>query len=279
MNHLFREAALPPGQPARRQSAERRCPPPGQRLDEGLMPLDASDRIGRPDPEALLRSVQAAERTERRGQLKIFLGYASGVGKSFRMFDEGRRRRERGEDVIVAALQPNMDPDTEAVARPLENLPTRVNRRRSRHRCSRRSFARHPQVALVDGLGYDNPAGSRHPKRYQDVEETARCRHFRDDVDQPRVHRRAAGIRANASRARCPSTGSAAGLHQRRRRGGGRRCAAGGRHTAAGAATVTAPAARTAADGGRGRSPAGNLPPAAWHRVHLGARRNASWCA
>jgi two-component system, OmpR family, sensor histidine kinase KdpD len=47
------------------------------------------------DPEALLRQVEAAERAERRGQLKIFLGYASGVGKSFKLFDEGRRRRSR----------------------------------------------------------------------------------------------------------------------------------------------------------------------------------------
>ena len=126
-------------------------------------------QFARPDPEALLRRVQAAERAEHRGQLKIFLGYASGVGKSFRMFDEGRRRHERGEDVIVAALQPNMDPETEAVARTLESVPTQtidgipvidvpaVLRRR-------------PLVALVDGLAYDNPPGSHHPKRYQDVD-------------------------------------------------------------------------------------------------------------
>jgi two-component system sensor histidine kinase KdpD len=126
-------------------------------------------QFARPDPEALLRRVQAAERAEHRGQLKIFLGYASGVGKSFRMFDEGRRRHERGEDVIVAALQPNMDPETEAVARTLESVPTQtidgipvidvpaVLRRR-------------PLVALVDGLAYDNPSGSHHPKRYQDVD-------------------------------------------------------------------------------------------------------------
>jgi hypothetical protein len=50
----------------------------------------------RPGPEELLRRVQADERRERRGRLKVFLGYASRVGKSFRMFDEGRRRKERG---------------------------------------------------------------------------------------------------------------------------------------------------------------------------------------
>jgi two-component system, OmpR family, sensor histidine kinase KdpD len=131
---------------------------------------DERTRHARPDPEALLRHVQAAERAKNRGQLKIFLGYASGVGKSFRMFDEGRRRHERGEDIVIAALQPNMGPETEAVARALEIIPTQtidgvpvidvpaVLKRR-------------PQVCLVDGLAYDNPPGSRHARRYQDVDE------------------------------------------------------------------------------------------------------------
>jgi two-component system sensor histidine kinase KdpD len=122
------------------------------------------------DPEALLRQVEAAERAEQRGQLKIFLGYASGVGKSFRLFDEGRRRRERGEDVVVAASQPDSAPECAQVIRALEVIPTKdvagvpivdvpaVLKRR-------------PQVCLIDGLAYDNPPGSRHAKRYEDVEE------------------------------------------------------------------------------------------------------------
>src|SRR5689334_25251146 len=77
------------------------------------------------DPEALLRQVEAAERAEKRGQLKIFLGYASGVGKSFTLFDEGRRRRERGEDVVVAATQPQSAPETAQVIRALEVIPTK----------------------------------------------------------------------------------------------------------------------------------------------------------
>ena len=59
----------------------------------------------RPNPDQLLAAVEAQERSERRGKLKIFLGYACGVGKSFRMFDEGRRRKMRGQDVVVAATQ------------------------------------------------------------------------------------------------------------------------------------------------------------------------------
>jgi len=122
------------------------------------------------DPDALLRQVEAAERAETRGQLKIFLGYAAGVGKSFKLFDEGRRRRERGEDVVVAGMQPESTPETAQVIRALEVIPTRdvggvpivdvpaVLKRR-------------PQVCLIDGLAYDNPPGSRHARRYEDVEE------------------------------------------------------------------------------------------------------------
>ena len=69
----------------------------------------------RPNPEELLRKVQADERRERRGRLKIFLGYASRVGKSFRMFDEGRRRKERGQDVVVGALQSGVTPDIQEI--------------------------------------------------------------------------------------------------------------------------------------------------------------------
>ena len=122
------------------------------------------------DAEAILRRVEAAERALHRGQLKIFLGYASGVGKSFKLFDEGRRRHERGEDVVVAATQPESNPEIERVIRTLPIIPTKdisgvpvID--------VPAVIARHPQVCLVDGLAYDNPAGSPHRKRYQDVAE------------------------------------------------------------------------------------------------------------
>jgi two-component system sensor histidine kinase KdpD len=122
------------------------------------------------DPEILLRQVEAAERAERRGQLKIFLGYASGVGKSFKLFDEGRRRHERGEDVVIAAMQPGQSADVTQVIQALPVIPTHND-----HSVPiidmPAVLARHPQVCLIDGLAYDNPKGSRHPKRYQDVEE------------------------------------------------------------------------------------------------------------
>src|ERR1700675_3405694 len=134
------------------------------------MPVDDGDRFTRRDPQALLRDVEAAERAKRRGQLKIFLGYASGVGKSFKLFDEGRRRHERGEDVVVAATQPDSDPGILELVHKLEVIPTKevdgvpiID--------VPAILSRRPQVCLVDGLAYNNPPGSRHPKRYEDVEE------------------------------------------------------------------------------------------------------------
>ena len=122
------------------------------------------------DPEALLRQIEAAERAEHRGQLKIFLGYASGVGKSFRLFDEGRRRHERGEDVVVAATQPDVPPDIAQAIRSLEVVPSRDVGGVPVIDVST-LLERHPQVCLIDGLAYDNPPGSRHGKRCEDVEE------------------------------------------------------------------------------------------------------------
>ena len=131
---------------------------------------DESPRAGRRDPEVLLRHVQAAEHAARRGPLKIFLGYAPGVGKSFRMVDEGRRRRLRGEDAVLAAWQGAMPPDVEAAARDLERVPMRLVDGAPILDVAA-VLARRPQVCLVDGLAHDNPAGSRHARRYEDVQE------------------------------------------------------------------------------------------------------------
>lgn len=128
----------------------------------------------RPNPEELLRRLQADERRARRGRLKVFLGYASRVGKSQRMLHEGLRRKQRGQDVVVGAIQPVVPPDVEEILKNLEVIPT------SRWMHDARQyevidlpalFRRHPSVCLIDGLAYDNPPGSRNPKRWQDVNE------------------------------------------------------------------------------------------------------------
>src|SRR5712672_1027668 len=82
--------------------------------------------ISRRTPEDFLRECQAEESAVKRGRLKIFLGYASGVGKSFRMLDEARRRRERGQDVVVGAIQRKVPPEVETVLRKLEVIPLKV---------------------------------------------------------------------------------------------------------------------------------------------------------
>jgi two-component system sensor histidine kinase KdpD len=125
---------------------------------------------GRPDPEQLLRQVQAEEAYDKRGRLKIFLGYYSGVGKSHRMLDEGRRRHERGQDVVVGAIQPKTTPDIESLLRQLEVIPLRMVDSTGVMDVEA-ILRRHPGVCLVDGLAYDNPPGSKNAKRWQDVEE------------------------------------------------------------------------------------------------------------
>ena len=124
----------------------------------------------RTSPEELLKRVEAEERYHRRGRLKVFLGYASGVGKTFRMLDEGRRRKMRGEDVVVASTQPDPSPrvaellvgfevipHSTALGAPAIDVPAVLRRR--------------PGICLIDGLAYDNPPGSAHAQRWQDVED------------------------------------------------------------------------------------------------------------
>jgi two-component system sensor histidine kinase KdpD len=134
------------------------------------MTADGDQRPGTRDPETLLRQIEAAERAEQRGTLKIFLGYRAGVGKSFKLFDEGRRRHARGEDVVVAAMRPDASPEALQAMRGLDQLPT-IDSAGVPVIDVPTVLARHPQVCLVDGLAYDNPPGSRHARRHEDVEE------------------------------------------------------------------------------------------------------------
>jgi two-component system, OmpR family, sensor histidine kinase KdpD len=108
--------------------------------------------------------------TSTRGRLNVFLGYASGVGKSFRMFDEGRRRRERGQDVVVGAVQPKVPADLQPLLSSLEIIPT-LHVKGVPVVDVQAILQRHPQICLIDGLAYDNPVGSRNAHRWQDVEE------------------------------------------------------------------------------------------------------------
>ena len=121
-------------------------------------------------PDELLAEIELEERRRQRGRLKVFLGYASGVGKSFQMLDEGRRRGQRGEDVVACALQRDYPPDVQLIVDKLEIIPTIVTE------CGEAIdmaavMKRRPEVALIDGLAYDNPRGCRNAHRWQDVEQ------------------------------------------------------------------------------------------------------------
>ncbi len=105
-----------------------------------------------------------------RGRLKVFLGYASGVGKTFRMLDEARRRKERGEDVIVVAHQPGAQAEIRTLLDKLEVIPTlRTSLGEGLHMDAVQR--RRPQVCVIDPLAHNNPAGFRNARRWQDIEQ------------------------------------------------------------------------------------------------------------
>src|SRR6266478_5247982 len=126
----------------------------------------------RPSPEALL---DAARREEGRvGKLRIFVGAAPGVGKTYEMLQSARARIKDGYDVIVGVVETHGRKETEALLEGLETVP----RQRVEYRGQSLEemdldavIARHPQIVLVDELAHTNAPGSRHPKRYLDVEE------------------------------------------------------------------------------------------------------------
>ncbi len=124
----------------------------------------------RPAPDALL--AEAAR--EGRGRLKVFLGAAPGVGKSFAMLEEARRLKADGVDVVIALVETHGRAETEALLAGLEVTPRRQVAYRGRTFSEmdlEAVLSRRPQLAIVDELAHTNVPGSRHPKRAQDVED------------------------------------------------------------------------------------------------------------
>src|SRR5882757_3174046 len=136
------------------------------------MPMneERSNRDNRPSPEALLQ--QAAR--ESRGRLKIFLGAAPGVGKTYEMLTTAQAKRAEGVDVVVGVVETHGRKETEALLDGLEVLPRKptiyVNRILSEFDIDA-AILRRPGLVLVDELAHTNIPGSRHAKRYLDVEE------------------------------------------------------------------------------------------------------------
>ena len=129
----------------------------------------------RPDPEALLKQAQAEEtESEPRARLKIFLGYAAGVGKTYAMLEAARQRRQEGRDVVAGYVESHGRPETDALMAGLETVPPAQVSYQGVSMAELdldALLARKPRIALVDELAHTNAPGSRHEKRWQDVEE------------------------------------------------------------------------------------------------------------
>jgi two-component system, OmpR family, sensor histidine kinase KdpD len=128
----------------------------------------------RPDPDALLEKVQRAEAKRRRGRLKIFFGAAAGVGKTYSMLLAAREQRADGVDVVVGVVETHNRAETSALLEGLEILPPRTIEYRGarlREFDLDAALARRPAIIVVDELAHTNVEGSRHPKRWNDVEE------------------------------------------------------------------------------------------------------------
>jgi len=128
------------------------------------------DEPSRPDPDVLL----AQAKKQGRGRLKVYLGMAPGVGKTFEMLTVGKRRLEEGVDVVVGVVETHGRKDTEALTHGLQVMPRHPIEYRGRQLMEfdlDAALARKPKLLLVDEYAHTNAPGSRHPKRWQDVEE------------------------------------------------------------------------------------------------------------
>ena len=129
---------------------------------------------GRPDPDALLAQVQQEEQARQRGRLKIFFGAAPGVGKTYAMLRYGQQEMAKGVDVLVGIVETHQRSETQALADALPVLP-RVHIPYKNVVLEEfdldAALARRPGLLLLDELAHSNAPGSRHKKRWQDLEE------------------------------------------------------------------------------------------------------------
>ncbi|HRI66586.1 MAG TPA: sensor histidine kinase KdpD, partial [Polyangium sp.] len=131
------------------------------------------DEDGRPDPEVLLRRVKEQDDLDKRGRLRIFFGFAPGVGKTYRMLQVARDLRfEQNLDVVIGVVETHGRIETEGLLEGLDVLPRRKLEYRGRMLEEfdlDAALARNPKVLLVDELAHSNVPGVRHKKRWQDV--------------------------------------------------------------------------------------------------------------
>lgn len=128
----------------------------------------------RPDPDALLQQAKAEEQRKGRGRLTIFLGYAAGVGKTYAMLSTAHQRKEEGADVVIGYVETHKRAETEELRAGLEQIAPKQILYRGitlQEFDIDAALARRPHKIIVDELAHTNAPGSRHAKRYQDVEE------------------------------------------------------------------------------------------------------------
>ena len=123
----------------------------------------------RHNPEQLLKAIQADEENRNKGHLKIFFGYAAGVGKTYAMLEAAHMAKQQGIDVVAGYIEPHSRPKTAALLNGLEVLPTRevlYNGMILNEFDIDMALKRKPQLILVDELAHTNAEGCRHAKRY-----------------------------------------------------------------------------------------------------------------
>ena len=128
----------------------------------------------RPDPDILLAQVKEQERRAARGKLRIYFGASAGVGKTYAMLNGGRKLHAEGRDVLVGIVETHGRIETAALTEGLPLLPLKTVDYRGKTITEfdiDAALERHPELILVDELAHSNAPGSRHPKRWQDVEE------------------------------------------------------------------------------------------------------------
>jgi len=128
----------------------------------------------RPDPDLILDRIKEEEMRAARGKLKIFFGASAGVGKTYAMLSAARQQAEQGTDVVIGVVETHGRKETEALLTGLERLPLKAVAYRDRVLQEfdiDGALARKPALLLVDELAHSNVPGSRHAKRWQDVEE------------------------------------------------------------------------------------------------------------
>jgi len=132
------------------------------------------DDEGRPQAEDLLLIARSDEKKANEGRLTVYLGYAAGVGKTYSMLQDAIQRKQEGKDVVIGYIETHDRPETNALVENFEVISTLFI---GHQNLSLREIdldaviRRHPQIVLVDELAHTNAPGSRHLKRYQDVEE------------------------------------------------------------------------------------------------------------